>query len=475
MISKFRSLQQNQKGMILVSIMIIAGVLIVIGFSIASLSISQYSLSNKKVYTANSLMVAEAGIEQALLQLNQNNNFTGSPTEQIFFNNSNQGKGVYTTTITNDPGNTNAKIITSTGKVYRYNKITDPIGTRVVKVTIVGTNSSGYSVYSGPGGLILGGSANITNSDVFVNGTISLTGSAKIGTNAQPVNVNVAYNSCPTGNTPGPTYPTVCTSGQPISTAWSTAIYGTVCATNQTSNNYPSGNPAGNILKGSTGEGLKIGCTAPPVQPPSYNRAGQISAVTTTGSGTSNTYVCNSSPFTRTWPANLKLTGNVNVASSCDVTINGNVYITGNLTIGGAAKIRIANSLGNTRPMIIVDGTINSGGSAQLIANSSGTGAHFISFKSNASCNPNCTSLSGNDLKNSQTLQTVTVGGATNLPGMIFQSYWGKISIGGSGNIGAAAGQTIDMSGAGTVTFGTILSSGNRTWTISSYQDYYPH
>ena len=70
MIKKANSLNKNQNGMLLISIMIIAGVLIIIGFSIASLSISQFTISNNKVYTANSLMVAEAGVEQAMLQLN---------------------------------------------------------------------------------------------------------------------------------------------------------------------------------------------------------------------------------------------------------------------------------------------------------------------------------------------------------------------------------------------------------------------
>ncbi|HYH36471.1 MAG TPA: hypothetical protein VD706_03160, partial [Candidatus Saccharimonadales bacterium] len=109
-------------------------------------------------------------------------------------------------------------------------------------------------------------------------------------------------------------------------------------------------------------------------------------------------------------------------------------------------------------------------GSAQLVANSAGTGIQFISFKSTASCSPNCAGLSGNDLKTSSNNQTVSIGGAANMPGMIFNAYWGKITIGGSGNVGSAIGQTVDMSGAGTVTFGTTLSSGNRTWTISSYQ-----
>lgn len=463
--------------MLMVSVIIIAGVLIVIGFSIANLTISQYSISNKKVYLTNSLMVAEAGIEQSVQQINSDNNFAGFTTDQVFFDNANQGRGVFTTTVTDDPGDTNAKIITSTSRVYRYGQTADPIGTRTAKVTIVGTGSNGYSVHSGPGGLILGGSANITNSDVFVNGTITMTGASNIGTFSQPLNVKVAHQACPAGNNPGHSYPKVCTSGQPISTAWSTKIYGTVCATNQTSNNYPSGNPTGNILPGSSGQGLQVGCTAPPVSPPTYDRNGQIAAVKQTVANNNIDYNCsqwkNPVGFVRTWPADLKVTGNVSWSSSCDLTITGNAYITGNLNIGGAAKIRVADSVGTNRPVVIVDGTITTGGSAQMIANSSGTGIHFISFKSSASCSPNCTNLSGNDLKTSQNQTTVNVGGAANLPGMIFQSYWGKIVLGGSGTLGSAIGQTIDMSGAGTIVFGTSLSSGDKTWTITSYQDKY--
>lgn len=459
-------LRNNQSGMILVSVFLIVGALMIIGISLASYTMSQYTIANRKISSTNANMVAEAGIEQSMLQLNENDNFAGYPLTQEFFNTPTQGRGVFTTTVANAAAS-NTKIITSTGIVYKYNQSANPISTRKVQVTVVGTTSEGYSVHSGPGGLILGGSANITNSDVFVGGTITMSGAARIGTNSQPLDVNVAYQSCPTGNNPGPTYPVVCTSGQPISLQYSTFIYGNVCATGQTS--YGP-NPGRNILPGNGGQGLMLGCVAPPVSPPTYDRAAHIAAVTTTGAGNSNTYVCNNSPFTRTWPANLRLTGNVTIGSSCDLTINGNVYITGNLTLNGAARIRIANSLGTTRPMIIVDGNITVGGSAQIIANSSGTGAHFISFKTNAACNPSCTTLTGTALKTSQSLETVNVGGAANLPGMILQSYWGKITLGGSGNLGAAAGQTIDLSGAGTITFGTTLSSGERSWTITSYQ-----
>lgn len=460
-------LKTNQNGMILVSVFIIVGALLIIGISLASYTMSQYTIANRKVASTNANMVAEAGIEQTVQALNDDDNFAGYASEQEFFNNTTQGRGVFSTTIVN-AADSNTKIITSTGKLYKHNQSSNPLSTRKVKVTVVGTTSEGYSVHSGPGGLILGGSANITNSDVFVDGSITMTGAARIGTNSQPLDVNVANRVCPTGNNPGPTYPAVCTGGQqPISLQYSTYIYGNVCATGQTS--YGP-NPSKNILPGVGGQGLILGCTAPSTSPPTYDRAAHIASMTTSGAGNSNTYVCNNWPFTRVWPANLTLTGNVTIGGSCDVTISGNVYITGNLTINGAARVRIANSVGTARPVVVVDGTITVGGSAQLIANSAGTGSHFISFRTNASCNPSCTALSGNELKNSQNLQTVTVGGAANLPGMIFQSYWGKITLTGSGNLGAAAGQTIDLSGAGTITFGTTLSSGVRSWTITSYQ-----
>lgn len=453
----------------LVSILVISTVLVLIGFALTSLTASQYALSARKVYSSNALMVAEAGVEQTLYQLNSSDSFTGYGEPQIFFNNAVQGRGEFTTTITGS-ADSNAKVVTATGTVYRYGQST-ATSTRSLKVTVVGTGSKGYSVHTGPGGLILGGSANITNSDVYVNGSITLNGTAKIGTYAQPLKVKVANQQCPTGNNPGPTYPQVCSSLQPITTAWSTAIYGTVCATGQTSTNNGSGNPAGNILPGSTGSGLMLGCVAPVVSPPTYDRAGQIAAVTTTGAGNDNAYVCKSWPFDRTWPARLKLTGNVDISSSCNLVITGDTYITGNLNIGGAARITVADSVGTTRPVVMVDGTITVGGSAQMIANSSGTGIHFVSFKSSGACNPNCTTLSGNDLKSSQNLQTVNVGGGVNLPGIIFQAYWGKATLAGSGSVGSIIGQTVDMSGAGTVTFGTTLSSGESTWTVTSYQE----
>jgi hypothetical protein len=457
-------MNKREDGFFLVSAIVVTLFLTGIGIAIATLTATQYQHTKREVFAENAQLLAEAGIEQSVHQLNTDDTFPGYASAQQFFSNTAQGRGTFTSTVTDNPDG-NSKTIIAEGLMYRTSSDASPFIKRKIKAIVVGTTSGGYSVLSGPGGLILSGSANITNSEVYVSGTITLSGASKIGTFNNPVNVTVAHNACPTGSSPGPTYPQVCSSGQPISMAHSTNIYGTVCATNQTSTG-----PNNNIQAGNGGSGLQIGCVGPVYPQLTYDRAAHIAAVAVTGAGNSNTYVCNSWPFTRNWPSNLRLTGATNVGGSCDVTINGNVYITGNLDIGGASRIRVANSLGTTRPVVMVDGNITVGGSAAMIANSSGTGIEFISFRSTASCSPNCTSVTGNDLKNSQNLTTVTVGGAANLPGMVFRSYWSKVVLNGSGNVGAAAGQTVDLSGAGTVIFGTELASGSKTWTISSYQ-----
>ncbi len=460
-------IQKQQNGVLLASVLIITAVLLVVSFSLTSLAISQYAISNNKVFSANALMVAEAGIEQAVKEINEDENFGGHSTEQEFFNNATQGRGTYTTTIT-AMADTNAKQIVSTGNVYRFNK-TEVESSRIVKVTIVGTSSEGYAVHTGPGGLVLGGSTNVTNTDVFVNGNLSMSGSARIGTHAQPVNVSVAHQSCPSGPNPGSTYPQVCSSGEPISfNGNSTRIYGTVCATNQTSSGPANG---GNILPGSDGQGLQLGCTAPPVSTPTYSRQNHINNVTTTANA--NDYGCQGSKQ-KTLTSNLQLNGNLSISGSCEMSVQGNVYITGNLSISGSTRLRVADSVGANRPVIVVDGTISVSGSTQLIANSSGTGIHFISYKTTAACNPNCSSVTGTDLKTSQDLETVSVSGSVNMPGMIFHAYWSKVSISGSGSLGSAIGQTVNLSGSGTITFGTELSSGVRTWTITSYQQDFP-
>lgn len=450
----------NQRGSFLVAAMIIIMFMTAIGLSLSGLIAEQYSHTKYQLYDANATQVAEAGIEESVHALNADDSFGGYTTPVEFFNNVDQGKGIFTTTVSENADGKSKSII-SIGEVYRHSTDPNPYITRKIKVTTVGTTSGSYSVYTGPGGLILDNHSSIINSPVFVNGFIELSNSAQIGTDTNPVDVDVANEQCPASG--GPTYPQVCTDGtQPISLLNSSHIYGNVCATGQTDSNGISG--------GNGGTGLKSGCIAPPASPPSYDRQAQIDAVTTTGSANDNTYTCGNGQ-TKTWPSNLKLTGSVSLSNNCRLTITGNVYITGNLSLSNSSQILVADSVNNTQPVVIVDGTISINNSSSMAANSSGTGAKFISFK-NSTGDPSAT-VSGSDLKNSQSVTTVSVGNSARVPGMIFDAYWGKLVLGNASTIGAVAGQTIELNNSGNIIFGTKLSSGVKTWSITSYQRLY--
>lgn len=464
---------KDERGIVFVTVLFVGLLLTFIGLSFADVAIVQFQRTNQNVFISNALLTAEAGIEQSLHAINETESFAGFE-ETDFYDNDQQGRGTYETTIESGSG-PGERVITSTGRAY--SKTGQLEKERRVKVTIVSTSSPGYSVQAGAGGLILRGSAAITNSQVYVNGYIELHGAARIGQENAPLDIFVANQNCPNGSNPGATYPQVCTTGQPIRISdWSSvAVIGNVCATGQTQAAFPtSKSPPAQIRGGSGGAGLITGCTAPVAPMPTYDRSAHIASMTTNADPNNIDYNCSQwqSPhgFVRTFPANIRLNGNANWASSCDLTITGNVYITGNLTIGGAARIRIADSVGTTRPVIVVDGTINAGGSGTLIPNSSGTSAHFISYRGVGSCNLNQAGCSGNDLKNSQNQTNINVGGAGSYPGTIFHAYNSKVVIAGSGNLGSAIGQTIDLDGAGTVTFGTALASGENIWTIRSYQ-----
>ena len=472
-ITKIKTTHQSQKGAVFITALLTGVLLTFVGLSLANMAMLQLRRTYENVYVSNAFLTAEAGIERSLYELNSSESFGGFSSEVEFFNNNEQGRGTFTSTIENGVGN--EKILISTGKVYRSNGSLE--SERKVKVSLVGTASSSPSVYAGPGGLTLGGSARINNSDVYVNGKISMSGASSIGSDADPVNLSVANYSCPTGSNPGPTYPSLCPTGQPITMPdWgSTTIIGTTCATGQTQSKFPesqwNNNPPQIRAGSSGGDGLVPGCVAPPTSMPTYDKAGHIGRVTTTGSMSNINYNCSTwragDGFKRTWPANLQLNGNVSLASSCDLTITGDVYITGDLTIGGGATIKVADSLGSNIPTVIVNGSINAGGGGKILANSDGTAMRFISFKSYNNCDPSCT---GTNLRKSIDIKSVTVNGGGQYPGSIFQAYWGTVKVDGSGLVGSALGQAVDMSGAGNITFGTSLSSGTTTWTIRSYQ-----
>jgi len=315
---------------------------------------------------------------------------------------------------------------------------------------------------TGEGGLVMSNSSKIVSGDVFVNGTVDLSNSAQIGLSTNPVNVEVADQACP--QPPDSTYPRVCESGEsdePININNSAHIYGTVKATNQTDGS------------GMSDTGLVPDSTVAPEPLPTYDRDAQKAAVAINQTGSQAS--CSNSQ-TRTWEANTKITGNVNISNKCKVTVKGDIWITGNLNVSNSSEMIVDDSLGSTIPNIMVDGSSGAvfSNKSELVSNSSGTGFEIYTFYSKASCSPDCASVTGTDLADSRIVTTISLSNNSSAPNTIFYAYWSQVQISNSGQIGAIIGQTVRLSNSSAITFGNSTELGGpTTWVVDGYRRLY--
>lgn len=460
---------KSQRGFvmaILLSIMVVTTILIL---TITSRTIANYQSATYQNSRTNAQFAADSGLDVGISELNADSDYTGTGGEVELLNNSDL-RTTYEIVVDNG-ATSDKKIITSTGKAYVPSSSTTPRATRTfqLEADAVTSGNGPSSVVTGVGGLILNNNSKISGGDVVVNGSVTVSNNASIGLSTNPVNVRVAHQSCP--NPVDSTYPKVCTSGQPITA--NGKIYGNVQAQNQTNGT--------NMSK----PGL-TSSTFAPVSIPGYNRPAQKAAVTTTLPSTDNSIKC-SNNATKNWPANLKITGNVSISNNCTVNLAGNVWITGNLSMGNNARIVVPNSLGATRPVMMVDGStgITFGNNAVVTPNSSNTGVEFIStwWNTNTATNGgftcggiadplDCTNVTGLALSTSQTTTTLDFSNNSTASYSVLRTLWSRVNIANNGAIGAVQGQTIQLGNNAIINFtASIPGSDNlvTTWVKRGY------
>jgi hypothetical protein len=166
------------------------------------------------------------------------------------------------------------------------------------------------------------------------------------------------------------------------------------------------------------------------------------------------------------------------MGNNCVINLSGNVWITGNLTFGNNARIVVPNSAGTTPPVIMIDGStgvvISNNGSVTV--NSSGTGVYFIAYWSAASCSPDCATVTGTDLANSQNQVRVNLSNNGSAPGSILYARWSRSSISNNGAIGAVAGQSILLGNNAVINFTASVPGSNNqtiTWAKRGYMRVY--
>jgi len=464
-------MKMQENGFLLVSLIITTTLILALAAAISSLILNNASLARQGTYRLAAQLAADSAADRAVAELNKSNAWTGTTSEVDLYTGA-KYKTTYEIDIT--PGATSTtKVIDVVGYTYAPVTSTDPIKTRKYSIDVrsIGSASGTFSIVTGVGGLIMNNSAKIVDGDVYVNGTITMTNTAQIGLSSNSVSVKSAHQACPL--TGGASYPEVCISGEPISISNSAHIYGDVCATNQVDSS------------GMSSDGL-AGCTTPnppPLALPEHDRDTQKTNITTT---TSDSYYtdCNSTTAERTWPAGLKIEGDVVLQLKCKITIEGDVWITGNLTLRNSAQLIIDDSivLGGTNtvdpdyPTVMVDGStgIHIGNSAQAVGNVDSVGAQLITYWSTAACSPDCADVTGQDLFDSSDFTTIYLEQSAQAPSSILYAKWSQIDLNNGGDIGALIGQKVKLRNSAAVTFGASVGGGGGsspiTWLVQHYR-----
>lgn len=300
----------------------------------------------------------------------------------------------------------------------------------------------------GPGGLLVDGS--VGGGDVYVKGKVNVGSFGRIGGSeaiylggGTPVNLNVANVGCGTGTA----YPSLCAASDPpitISGMFS-GIFGRTCARHQVA--------ATNINAFGGQPGLISNCVPPDVDMPAFNKSAFTTSMTSTANaatlGTLGGGSCTGGNLSTT--ANRTYTGSATWTFFCKVALNGNAYITGDLNMSNTT-IRVAESVGKVRPIVVVNGKINTASFSRVEANSYGTTPYFISFfSSDSTCSTSnsCVTLTGDKLK--QTLDTYTgANSPVRLSGFTgtttaFYSYFGEVYIDFFTRVGAVGGQRVNL------------------------------
>ncbi|RYE16051.1 MAG: hypothetical protein EOP51_26450 [Sphingobacteriales bacterium] len=429
------------------------------------------------------------------------NTFAGYPdtngSRKQFYNSDAQGRAEYSTVVTDQAGG--VKKIISTGYVYAASSETDATNAtnkKTIEVTVdVKQVPVTADVLVGSGGLRLNQFSNLSVGNVYVRGQVSMDATSGIGKSNRSVNLNVANYACGDDTN----WPQLCTT-TPVTTeyigSYFDGVYGTVCATGQP---YPSSY----IFPGPTGLGLRQDCVTPPTIMPTFDKKSFIETLNPATKRSGNDFRCGVVGSTITIPANTWIQGDLslggNFIGTCRYILEGNLYVEGNLDNSMVSYMQLSDSLGVSRPTIVINGYYKARGAIarNILPNSSGTPAYVVSF---ASKNPTCsasetvpsltlsTCLSTAEARSSANLNTgsnafdceFAPGGNKNMTGAIFYAYYGVVKCGINGvDFYTVGGQglfmglytDVQLAGEGTEPFGDILTV--PSYKIISYRQLY--
>jgi len=233
-----RNYQLNQKGSLIVTILVIVIFMTSFVFSMILLANSNLTRAKERILLLEAQYAAESGADSVVAILNSGNTtYTGSGTETTVLSNA-QYKATYLTTVA--AGATSKEvIITSTGKLYIPATAATPNLTRKIEVTAQRSSiSTSSSLLSRNIIDVQSGVKNISGKDVYVNGYINMNKNTTnlIAENVTVADKNTGASNCSLGGTGNLVKPTSFTTAGQTKTNLTLAYNNCISPPGNTSN-----------------------------------------------------------------------------------------------------------------------------------------------------------------------------------------------------------------------------------------------
>jgi len=159
-----------------------------------------------------------------------------------------------------------------------------------------------------------------------------------------------------------------------------------------------------------------------------------------------------------------KINGNLTVTSG-PLMVTGTIWVTGNIIVNSGGTVKLAPSLGANSAVLVADGYISIYGGGQF--QGSGVANSYPIVVSTSAC-PNATPCGPNN-------SAISLSGGAGA--VVLTAIYGKVNIIGGSGARSVTGDSIYISGGGTITYDTGLvspsfSSGPAgSWNISSWKE----
>ncbi len=177
----------KRKAFALILSLIVLVVLAVLGAATLSRSISESRIAQKELESVQAFWAAEAGVNRALYELREGNNFDTVNVNDIWSNSLLSVQGAYSAEVTNITGDD--RII----EVHGYFPASLPTMTRKIKIVVsklpLPSGLFDHAIYTS-GELTSNGAAGSVTGDIIVGGTFTDNGGITMGTPTEDPSIN---------------------------------------------------------------------------------------------------------------------------------------------------------------------------------------------------------------------------------------------------------------------------------------------